>query len=51
MKKRLEEATLLFRSVKEYYGDKLESEEMAKFIIDFRRRVMDFKKKIKANKK
>ena len=39
MKRSLEDATLLFKSVKEFYGDKMESEEMAKFIIDFRNRV------------
>lgn len=39
MKRKLEEATFLFKTVKEYYGDKLESEEMAKFIINFRTRV------------
>ena len=35
----------MFKSVKEYYGDKMESEEMAKFIIEFRGRVNAFRAK------
>lgn len=45
MKNKLEDATFLFKTVKEFYGDKLESEEMARFIIDFRKRVCSFKAK------
>ena len=45
MKSKLEDATFLFKTVKEFYGDKLESEEMARFIIDFRKRVCEFKSK------
>jgi hypothetical protein len=41
----------LFKSVKEFYGDKMESEEMAKFITDFRSRVAEFKKKNRGAKK
>ena len=51
MKRRLEEATMLFKSVREFYGDKMESEEMARFIIEFRKRVNDFKKRQKSRSK
>jgi hypothetical protein len=50
MKKKYDEATNVFRTVKEYYGDKLESEEMARFVLDFRNRVNQFKSKRIRNK-
>ena len=45
MKKKLEEATFLFMTVRDFYGEKMESEQMARFIIDFRARVQQFKAK------
>ena len=47
MKRKLEEATLVFKMTKEFYGDKMESEDMARFVIDFRQRVIALKKKPK----
>jgi hypothetical protein len=45
MKNQLEFASLLFKGVKEFYGDKLESEEMAKLVMDFRNRVIQWRTK------
>jgi hypothetical protein len=45
MKKKYDEAVAIFKAAKEYYGDKLESEQMTHFIVDFRNRVNQFKAK------
>jgi len=51
MKKKYDEASAVFKIVKDYYGDKLESEEMTRFILDFRNRVNQFKAKRIRSKK
>jgi hypothetical protein len=51
MKNQLEFASVLFKSVKEFYGDKLESEEMAKLIVEFRNRVGQWRVKQRARQK
>jgi hypothetical protein len=50
MKNQLEYASVIFKDVKEFYGDKLESEEMSKLVAEFRNRVAQWRGKSKSRR-